>query len=154
MFCRALHEISELFLYCGHGAGDKMCETYKMQSWNSCPAVCLWGCSSGRLVTQGVYDPYGPALNYLLGGAAFVVGNLWDVTDKDIDKLSMKCMELTFPDNGNRMIISNDNGDIHNDQYVKLSLVDSLNLSRMECKMKYIVGCSPVLYGLSYRIVR
>jgi separase len=36
------------------------------------------------------------ALNYLLGGADSVLANLWDVTDRDIDKLSMECMRLFF----------------------------------------------------------
>jgi len=44
-----------------------------------CPASFLWGCSSGRLTTLGIHDPYGPALTYLTNGSPWVVGNLWDV---------------------------------------------------------------------------
>jgi separase len=90
-----MHEGSDLFVYCGHGAGEKMCDSYKMRRW-TCPNGLLWGCSSGQLAVQGVHDPIGAALNYLMGGATFVVGNLWDVTDKDIDKLSMESMRLYF----------------------------------------------------------
>ena len=50
---RNLHNSSELFIYCGHGAGEKICDTHKMRRW-SCPSAILWGCSSGRLSVQGV----------------------------------------------------------------------------------------------------
>jgi separase len=61
-------------------------------------AVILMGCSSGRLVSvnrkqsQSLepmpmhYEPEGIALSYLCAGAPCVVGNLWDVTDHDIDR--------------------------------------------------------------------
>ena len=61
-------------------------------------SVLLMGCSSGRLVsinrknsdtieqTPLYYEPEGVALSYLCAGAPCVVGNLWDVTDNDIDR--------------------------------------------------------------------
>ena len=88
----------------------------------------LWGCSSGALTRHGIHDPNGAALAYLLGGAPWTVGNLWDVTDKDIDKLSMSCM---------RKLLEKDSG-----------ISESLYLSRNECKMKFANGCAPVIYGL------
>jgi separase len=66
---------------------------------NCCRAsVVLMGCSSGRLVSINrkhsesieqiplFYEPEGVALSYLCAGAPCVVGNLWDVTDNDIDR--------------------------------------------------------------------
>ena len=55
------------------------------------------GCSSGRLngwdskheitgLTQTYYEPSGIAMSYLYAGSPCVVGNLWDVTDRDIDR--------------------------------------------------------------------
>lgn len=66
----------------------------------SCTAtVVLMGCSSGRLVSVNqkkhqqrqqqiplYYEPEGIALSYLCAGSPCVVGNLWDVTDHDIDR--------------------------------------------------------------------
>jgi separase len=60
--------------------------------------VLLMGCSSGKLVsvnrkhsdsieeTPLYYEPEGVALSYLCAGAPCVIGNLWDVTDNDIDR--------------------------------------------------------------------
>jgi separase len=130
---KELHTRCDVFVYCGHGAGEKMCETHKMRRWPVLPAAYLWGCSSGRLATMGVHDPTGAALNYLLGGATFVVGNMWDVTDKDIDKLSKECMRLCFDGPG---AVGG-----------ALPVTQALALSRDVCKMRFAVGCAPVVYG-------
>ena len=68
------------------------------------------------------------ALSYLAAGAPFVLANLWDVTDKDIDKLSISCMGAALGEG----------------EAVSTSLVKS----RAVCKLGHVVGCSPVLYGI------
>ena len=148
---RGLHGGSDLFIYCGHGAGEKMCETHKMRHWSSLPAALLWGCSSGRLATLGVHDPYGAALNYLLGGAPYVVGNMWDVTDKDIDKLSKECMRVCFdaPEgvDGAEKADHTDRTEGAESADRGVSVTQALVQSRGVCKMKFAVGCAPVVYG-------
>ena len=96
------------------------------------PAALLWGCSSGRLSEQGVHDPTGIPLSYLYGGARFVVGNLWDVTDRDIDRLSMHFISYLLNDRN-----TND-----------ASIADALRSARATCKMVHGVGCAPVIYSL------
>ena len=62
-------------------------------------SVVLMGCSSGKLksvnfpkdnpsgrINPIYYEPEGIALSYIFAGAPCVVGNLWDVTDRDIDR--------------------------------------------------------------------
>ncbi len=98
-----------------------------------CPAALLWGCSSGHLASRGVHDPAGTALTYLRHGAAFVVGNLWDITDRDIDRLSISCMQQIFTNDANNGI---------------KDLSSALISSRDVCKLKWAVGGAPVLYGL------
>ncbi|XP_057989997.1 separase-like [Hevea brasiliensis] len=44
------------------------------------------GCSSGALSLHGCYTPQGTPLSYLLAGSPIIVANLWEVTDKDIDR--------------------------------------------------------------------
>lgn len=44
------------------------------------------GCSSGSLTLHGSYAPQGIPLSYLLAGSPAIVANLWEVTDKDIDR--------------------------------------------------------------------
>lgn len=51
-----------------------------------CAATLLMGCSSGSLSLNGCYIPQGTPLSYLLAGSPVIVGNLWEVTDKDIDR--------------------------------------------------------------------
>lgn len=63
-----------------------------------------------------------------------MIGNLWDVTDKDIDKLSMTCMHKVFDDS--------------NPSDTKTLISTSLCQSRDICKLKNAVGCAPVLYGV------
>ena len=42
----------------------------------------------GKLTSIADLDPEGAALNFLLAGSPCIVSNLWDVTDKEIDKVS------------------------------------------------------------------
>lgn len=85
---------------------------------------------------QGVHDPSGTVLCYLLSGARFVVGNLWDVTDVDIDKLSVKCMTSLLAGNS----------------YESRDLSAALIEARSACKLKCAVGFAPVVYGLPTRL--
>ena len=59
-----------------------------------------------------------------------IVANLWDVTDKDIDRFSESLLKQWF------------------DPDAQLSLPEVLSQSRQACKLKYLIGASPVLYGL------
>jgi separase len=134
------HDSSDLFIYCGHGAGERMCDTYSLRKYN-CPASFLWGCSSGSLISHGIHDPSGAALNYLLGGAPFVLGNLWDVTDKDIDRLSVSCLEH---------VLNSTDGDSTTDNAI---VAKALSQARHTCKLKHAVGASPVMYGIPSRLL-
>ena len=149
------------------------------------PAAFLWGCSSGRLSRHGVYDQSGPALVYLMRGASWVVANIWDVTDKDIDWLSIHCISAALPDlvtvESDRMKLPCDpqtlNKPILCGRETAVSVVTewqigeeriytadnvedspscrfhghvatALSKSRDICKLKYLVGASPVMYGI------
>ena len=59
-----------------------------------------------------------------------MIANLWDVTDRDIDKY-LQHLLTTW--------LASENGTL-------LSKV--VQESRKACKMKYLVGCAPVVYGL------
>lgn len=134
---RRQHEISELFIYCGHGAGEKIINSHKQRKLKT-PSALLWGCSSGKLPALGAHDAHGSALNYLLGGALFVVGNLWDVTDRDIDKYSINCMKNVLP-----AVCGTDEV-----KHARQPLSVGMATSRSVCKLEYAVGCAPVMYGL------
>lgn len=63
-----------------------------------------------------------------------IVANLWDVTDKDIDRFSESLLKQWL------------------DPDTYLSLPEVLSQSRRACKLKYLIGASPVLYGLPVHI--
>jgi separase len=127
-----------MFIYCGHGGGEVACDAYRMRKY-SCPAALLWGCSSGHLVVNGVYDPTGLSLAYLVGGSPFLVGNLWDVTDRDLDRLSIECMRVFLNSPGSGSASGK-------------ALSAALSSARGVCKMTHAVGSAPVLYGLPLSI--
>ena len=105
---KALTEENGLYLYCGHGGGEKAYSRSQVEELmterddgvRGCrPSVVLMGCSSGKLQSVNFpkenptghvpimhYEPEGIALSYLYAGSPCVVGNLWDVTDRDIDR--------------------------------------------------------------------
>lgn len=92
--------------------------------------ILLMGCSSGKLRSAGDFEPIGMALSYILSGSPAVVGNLWDVTDADIDRY---CIELL---------------DSWIDKDPEQALPVIVSKSRKVCKMKHIIGAAPVCYGL------
>lgn len=121
----------------------------------------LWGCSSGALREMGDFDRIGTPYNYMLGGwyvqsilihtyradsiflSPTLIANLWDVTDRDIDKFSMsvfdkiglKASELKSKGNINRQPVS---------------VISAVAQSRDICKLKYLTGAAPVVYGIPF----
>ena len=91
----------------------------------------------------------------------------WDVTDKDIDKLSMQCMQSTFDpfrsevgpsslktkqqqeqDNNNAGCEdSSGSSEMRNAG----DIAASLSVARKVCKLQHAVGCAPVIYGIPLR---
>ncbi|XP_068651534.1 separase [Aristolochia californica] len=76
----------DLFLYFGHGSGVQYISSREIQKLENCAATLLMGCSSGSLSIGGCYGPQGAPVSYLLAGSPAIICNLWDVTDKDIDR--------------------------------------------------------------------
>ncbi|XP_020517182.1 separase isoform X2 [Amborella trichopoda] len=83
----------DLFLYFGHGSGEQYIPGHNIQSLDHCAATLLMGCSSGCLYYKGCYAPKGAPLYYLIGGCPVVIANLWEVTDKDIDRFSQSLLD-------------------------------------------------------------
>jgi len=57
------------------------------------------GCSSGTLQCKGSYAPRGAPLSYLFAGSPAIAANLWDVSDKDIDRFSKTLLNSWLHDN-------------------------------------------------------
>uniref|UniRef100_A0A2N9IGR6 separase n=1 Tax=Fagus sylvatica TaxID=28930 RepID=A0A2N9IGR6_FAGSY len=83
----------DLFIYFGHGSGAQYIPRHEIQKLENCAATFLMGCSSGSLTLNGSYIPQGTPLSYLLAGSPVIVANLWEVTDKDIDRFGKAMLD-------------------------------------------------------------
>lgn len=124
---RAHIDASSMFVFCGHGAAESLLPARDVSKLRQPPVSLLIGCSSGRLQSSGIYEATGTALEYLTAGAPSVLGNLWDVTDRDIDRFT------------DALFQSWAGGE---------SLGRAVLHARNACKMFHLVGAAPVLYGL------
>ncbi|ESP02877.1 hypothetical protein LOTGIDRAFT_230378 [Lottia gigantea] len=121
---------NDLFIYCGHGDGVKYFQADEIQKLNCQAAVLLMGCSSGLLKPKGQLDACGTVLNYFLAGCPCVVGNLWNVTDKEIDRFC-KCLLDTW--------LESEPG---------TSILQVVCKARQACRLLYLTGSAPIVYGL------
>ncbi|KAI0266095.1 peptidase family C50-domain-containing protein [Gloeopeniophorella convolvens] len=134
----------ELLIYFGHGGGEQYIRSHKIRQLPRCAATMLWGCSSGLLRDMGMFDRIGTPYNYALAGCPTLVANLWDVTDRDIDKLTQAVfdkMHLTPEALKAKRKDSAKDG---------TSVVTALAEARDACKLKYITGAAPVIYGIPF----
>ena len=128
---------SNLFVYIGHGGGEQYVRGKEIKKCATIAPSFLLGCSSAAMKYYGKLEPTGTIYTYLLGGCPMVLGNLWDVTDKDIDKFSEELFEkMGFCCNADD---SNDSG---------LSVSHAVSKSRGVCHLRYLNGAAPVIYGL------
>lgn len=79
----------DVFTYIGHGSGSQYFPGELVENTKCRSLVLLYGCSSVRLAPRGsIPDPWGVVLNYLIANCPCIVGMLWEVTDKDTDKVT------------------------------------------------------------------
>ncbi|GJM86988.1 hypothetical protein PR202_ga02897 [Eleusine coracana subsp. coracana] len=95
----------DLFVYLGHGsvqeiaAGSQYVSGKEIEKLDKCAAALLMGCSSGTLHCKGSYAPRGAPLSYLSAGSPVVIANLWDVSDKDIDRFCKALLNSWLQEN-------------------------------------------------------
>ena len=171
-FSKALTD-SDLFLYFGHGSGAQYLPNSVLRKSDTRAVTWLMGCSSGAITENGEFEPHGTVLNYLMAGAPAVLATLWDVTDKDCDRFSMKCGEMwgLWEENTSEKIELprrpagkreegdgkrkkkkkiNDTVDIGSWEKERrsVSLDEAIMRSRDACYLRYLNGAAPVLYGI------
>uniref|UniRef100_A0A2R5LD27 separase n=2 Tax=Ornithodoros turicata TaxID=34597 RepID=A0A2R5LD27_9ACAR len=125
----------DLILYCGHGSGrEYLCgDVIEQMLCHACPI--LMGCGSGRLKVFGSrIEPVGVVLQYWLGGSPCVVANLWEVTDRDIDRFTEELLRLWIP-----QLVTKDHVP---------DITTAVQSSRKACKLQHLVGAAPVVYGI------
>ncbi|KAL9542009.1 hypothetical protein MBANPS3_008825 [Mucor bainieri] len=136
--CRDALQSRDIYMYFGHSAGQAFMRGTTVRQLPNCAVSLLMGCSSGIMEPRGEFDLNGYVLNYLLAGSPAVVANLWDVTDRSIDKLT-KYMLHSWGMLSPTTAKSTDK---------PKSLVQAVSESRNQCKLGYLIGAAPVVYGI------
>ncbi|EEB07457.1 separase/separin [Schizosaccharomyces japonicus yFS275] len=126
---------SDVFLYFGHGGGEQYITSQDIMSLDRCAVSILMGCSSGALHESGLYEPWGTPVSYLVGGCPTLVANLWDITDKDIDRFSQNMLERWGLFAKDRLRPA-------------LDICLAVSKSRDCCHLRYLNGAAPVVYGI------
>ena len=144
---KALHAAklaaSPLFLYFGHGAGTQFLPSSALRLRRCATTLALlMGCSSGALVPRGDFPPSGAALAYLAAGCASLVANLWDVTDKDIDRFAEALLQAWLQH------AASDAGGQQGPGAGGAAVHTGLEDARRACKLRALTGAAPVCYGL------
>lgn len=122
----ALEEGSCL-VYMGHGAGTSYIQRSSLRALKKCCPVLLFGCGSAKLRNHAHYDASGPLTDYLIAGSPLVMGNLWTVKDKDMNRLAKEFVSRVF-----------DYGE---------DPCRALMNCRRACLLHYLTGAAPVIYG-------
>ncbi|XP_056886667.1 separin isoform X2 [Takifugu flavidus] len=120
----------DLYIYVGHGAGARFLDSQAVLKRQMRAASLLFGCSSAALAVRGEQEGQGIILNYLMAGCPFVLGNLWDVTDRDIDRFTKALLEAWFAAGSGAPLLA------------------YMGSSRQATHLKHLIGAAPVVYGL------
>ncbi|XP_074358633.1 separase isoform X1 [Apium graveolens] len=172
----------ELFIYFGHGSGAQYIPNHEVQKLRTCAATLLMGCSSGSLSLSGSYSPKGAPLCYLLAGSPVIVANLWEVTDKDIDRFGKAMLDAWLRERSTE-VASCAQCDAITDELKSLSIHEAkgkekkkssrnflpetcdvgkcnpscrhrpklgtfMSQAREACTLPFLIGASPVCYGV------
>lgn len=151
-------ETHDIFLYLGHGSGSQYIRSRTIRNLEHCAIALLMGCSSGVLTEAGDFEPFGTPMNYIRAGCPALLANLWDVTDKDIDRFSYTVLEswglfhkseASLPRSpvkrGGRGRTKKQTSNIKID---RVSLDEAVAKGRGSCRLRYLNGAAPVIYGV------
>lgn len=133
-----LYKQERVYLYCGHGSGDAYFSLGRFDRTVDAPVALLMGCSSLRPERLGdaEAESNGAGVDFLIRGAPAVVGNLWDVSDGDIDRLTLSLLQRWV---GGTML-----GEGAEDG---CNLGQALAQARRSCRLPYLVGAACVVIG-------
>ncbi|KAI8971333.1 peptidase family C50-domain-containing protein [Trametes punicea] len=135
----------DLMIYFGHGGAEQYIRSHKIRHLPRCAATMLWGCSSGVLKYMGEFDRTGTPYHYMLAGCPTLIANLWDVTDRDIDKFSQSVFDdLRLNAEAVKKWQAQDT------RSGGTSVVRAVAKARESCKLRYLTGAAPVVYGIPF----
>lgn len=145
----------QIYIFIGHGAGttyyNKLCKGRGLSAMDHVRSVSVvMGCSSGRLLAEGSrLESFGISWVFIFRGAPCYVGLLWDVTDTDIDRFLDSMLAKWMPYRWSVEETLNQVSDTSTSRpSASLSITDASAQARHVCQFKFLVGSTPVVYGL------
>ncbi|CAG5100077.1 Oidioi.mRNA.OKI2018_I69.XSR.g16831.t1.cds [Oikopleura dioica] len=127
----------DLYVFAGHGSGSDCVGGWgRVARQGVTSTMHLFGCASGRLLDYGRTEPRGAVTCVLNSGSSSVMGMLWDVTDRDIDRFTLRLYKDWFSAASNS---SKETGPC---------LSRFINECSRACKLPYVVAGATVNYGL------
>ncbi|KFO21270.1 separin [Fukomys damarensis] len=120
----------DLYIYAGHGAGARFLDGQVVLRLSCRPVALLFGCSSAALAVHGNLEGAGIVLKYIMAGCPLFLGNLWDVTDRDIDRYTKALLQGWLEAGPGAPLL----------YYV--------SQARQAPRLKYLIGAAPIAYGL------
>ncbi|KAJ2396267.1 separin protein, partial [Coemansia sp. RSA 2603] len=135
-FAHALSS-SSIFMYLGHGGGEAYWSRARLRATRVRSVALLFGCSSAVMRLMGEYDAVGTPADYVVAGCRALLGNLWDVGDKDIDRFAVEVLRVWG-------VL----GECERSDGRPVSLAEAVCLARKVCRMPFLTGAAPVVYGL------
>jgi len=134
----------QVYIFIGHGTGtayyNRLCNGRGLSAMPKVkPASIVMGCSSGRVVAEGPkLESFGTGWIFVMRGAPVYVGLLWDVTDTDIDRFLDSLLSRWMGSAWTEI----ENSDS------PMAITDAMAKARLVCQSKFLVGSTPVVYGL------
>ena len=144
----------DLYIYIGHGAGtayyNKLERGRGLNALREINAAALvMGCSSGRMVAEGpMLESFGIGWVFIARGAPCYVGLLWDVTDTEIDKYLDSLLARWIPSKWPPPNGLNGLDSRFSAPSTPRYITDMSSKARHDCKLMFLVGSTPVVYGL------
>lgn len=151
---------SDLLLYFGHGSGAQYIRPRTIRSLQNRAVTFLFGCSSAKMTEYGVFESVGMPRAYMLSQAPAMVGCLWDVTDREIDRVALKVLsEWGLIDMNDERVREGlkkkgkkEKGKAvskHGKEETKQkTLVEAVRDGREACVLRYLCGAAVVVYGI------
>lgn len=152
-----------------HSAGGAGSGGAALRRLPRCAGALLMGCSSGRLrggpaasaaasasvghAASGSathrhrhhYEPAGAIWDYLLAGCPAAVANLWDVTDRDIDRFGRAVLDGWLAGGGGD---GNGGGGGGGSSGGGGAFGAAVAAARRACRLPNLIGAAPVVYGV------
>ena len=150
---------NDLMLYFGHSGAEQFVRPKALKQMDRCAVTMLWGCSSGILHDLGQFDRTGTPHHYMMAGAAALVCNLWDLTDRELDNVSESVflrLGLMEPNEADEVVQAQATTSTPTPAKKRTTPIGELPVSlplavaqaRDDCRLPFLTGAACIVYGI------